>query len=277
MRTAPHRAPARWKWERDILLQGASVRASRYSARNFSFILGALTALLATTAPSMTETAAANGDTRTINLFYVHTGESISATYLVNGQYNPAALQQLNWFLRDWRHNEPIEMDPRLFERGLGGLPRRWRRGPGRDRRFGLSFAPDQRHAAGALPLGRQILAAYAGQGDGHHNAGNAHVAHPRDRHADAARRSRLLPNRGDALRASRRRQCARLAAHELRSTGPAVPRRQDRASAKQWPAAGPLRGGQGGDRGAQQRRDRHGSAQVVRRVLRVSVWRRRG
>jgi uncharacterized protein YcbK (DUF882 family) len=116
MRTARRRAPAHWKWERDILLQGASVRASRYSVRNFSFILGALTALLATMAPSMTETAAANGDTRTINLFYVHTGESISATYLVNGQYNPAALQQLNWFLRDWRHNEPIEMDPRLFD-----------------------------------------------------------------------------------------------------------------------------------------------------------------
>ena len=98
------------------MLQGASVRASQYLARNFSFILGALTALLGITAPSMTETAAANGDTRTINLFYVHTGESISATYLVNGQYNPAALQQLNWFLRDWRHNEPIEMDPRLFD-----------------------------------------------------------------------------------------------------------------------------------------------------------------
>jgi uncharacterized protein YcbK (DUF882 family) len=116
MRTARRPASTHWKWERDILLHGASVRASRYSARNFSFILGALTALLATTAPSMTETAAANGDTRTINLFYVHTGESISATYLVNGQYNPAALQQLNWFLRDWRHNEPIEMDPRLFD-----------------------------------------------------------------------------------------------------------------------------------------------------------------
>ena len=98
------------------MLQGARVRASRYLARKFSFVLGALTALLATMAPSMTETAAANGDTRTISLFYVHTGESISATYLVNGQYNPAALQQLNWFLRDWRHNEPIEMDPRLFD-----------------------------------------------------------------------------------------------------------------------------------------------------------------
>lgn len=98
------------------MLQGASVRASRKSVRIFSLVLGALTTLLATLAPSMTETAVANGDTRTINLFYVHTGESIAATYLVNGQYNPAALQQLNWFLRDWRHNEPINMDPRLFD-----------------------------------------------------------------------------------------------------------------------------------------------------------------
>ena len=55
----------------------AAASASQYSARNFSFIFGALTALLATAPPSITETAAANGDTRTINLFYVHTGESI--------------------------------------------------------------------------------------------------------------------------------------------------------------------------------------------------------
>jgi len=66
--------------------------------------------------PSLTETAIANGDTRTINLFYVHTQESISATYLVNGQYDRAVLQQLNWFLRDWRRDEPTEMDPRLFD-----------------------------------------------------------------------------------------------------------------------------------------------------------------
>ena len=98
------------------MLQGAGLRASRNSVRNFSLVVGALTTLLATLAPSMTETAVANGDTRTLNLFYVHTGESLSATYLVNGQYNAAALQQLNWFLRDWRRNEPIDMDPRLFD-----------------------------------------------------------------------------------------------------------------------------------------------------------------
>ncbi len=78
--------------------------------------MGALTTALAMLAPSVTETAVANGDTRTINLFYVHTGESISATYLVNGQYDSAVLQQLNWFLRDWRRSEPTNMDPRLFD-----------------------------------------------------------------------------------------------------------------------------------------------------------------
>ncbi|MGD9545184.1 MAG: DUF882 domain-containing protein [Methylocystis sp.] len=71
---------------------------------------------LATFAPKITETAVANGDTRTIHLFHAHTHESISATYLVNGQYDPNVLQQLNWFLRDWRRDEPTNMDPRLFD-----------------------------------------------------------------------------------------------------------------------------------------------------------------
>ncbi len=81
-----------------------------------SLIVGAVVILATTLAPSLTETAVANGDTRTINLFHAHTQESISATYLVNGHYDPAVLKQLNWFLRDWRRDEPTEMDPRLFD-----------------------------------------------------------------------------------------------------------------------------------------------------------------
>jgi uncharacterized protein YcbK (DUF882 family) len=78
--------------------------------------VGTLVTLATTLAPSFTETAVANGDTRTINLFHSHTQESISATYLVNGRYDPAVLKQLNWFLRDWRRDESTEMDPRLFD-----------------------------------------------------------------------------------------------------------------------------------------------------------------
>jgi uncharacterized protein YcbK (DUF882 family) len=58
----------------------------------------------------------ANGDTRTISLYHVHTKETIEATYRVNGQYDPAVLEKLNWFLRDWRRDEPTKMDPRLFD-----------------------------------------------------------------------------------------------------------------------------------------------------------------
>ncbi len=65
---------------------------------------------------SSTQTAVANGDTRTIHLFHTHSGESIDATYRVDGHYDPAVLRQLNHFLRDWRNNDEINMDPRLFD-----------------------------------------------------------------------------------------------------------------------------------------------------------------
>ncbi len=67
-------------------------------------------------APSATETAVANGDTRTLHFYHTHTGEVIDATYRVDGHYDAAVLRQLNHFLRDWRNNDEIAMDPRLFD-----------------------------------------------------------------------------------------------------------------------------------------------------------------
>jgi uncharacterized protein YcbK (DUF882 family) len=66
--------------------------------------------------PSSTESAVANGDTRTIVLSNSHTNESGSFTYMVDGAYDQATLDKLNWFLRDWRLNEPTKMDPKLFD-----------------------------------------------------------------------------------------------------------------------------------------------------------------
>ncbi len=79
-------------------------------------LCGAFCLLLCATLPAATESAVANGDTRTLNLYNPHTNESISATYRVNGHYDPAVLEKLNWFLRDWRRNEATHMDPRLFD-----------------------------------------------------------------------------------------------------------------------------------------------------------------
>lgn len=78
--------------------------------------LGVAIGCSAVVMPGETENAVANGDTRTIQLYHVHTKESISATYLVNGSYDQSVLDKLNWFLRDWRRDEPTKMDPRLFD-----------------------------------------------------------------------------------------------------------------------------------------------------------------
>lgn len=77
---------------------------------------GAFGLLLCTSLPGSTESAIANGDTRTLYLYNPHTNESIAATYRVNGHYDRAVLEKLNWFLRDWRRNEATHMDPRLFD-----------------------------------------------------------------------------------------------------------------------------------------------------------------
>jgi uncharacterized protein YcbK (DUF882 family) len=97
-------------------LQHPSPRAALRRLVSTSAASGSLAIILTAVLPNSTQTAVANGDTRTINLFYVHTNETISATFRVNGSYDAAVLDRLNWFLRDWRRNEPTKMDPRLFD-----------------------------------------------------------------------------------------------------------------------------------------------------------------
>lgn len=104
------------KRDGDIILLTTRDSDKRRSWTALSLALGCIVSALALIAPTSTETAVANGDTRTIYLHHAHTGEDIAATYLVNGQYDSRVLEQLNWFLRDWRRDEPTNMDPRLFD-----------------------------------------------------------------------------------------------------------------------------------------------------------------
>ena len=62
------------------------------------------------------QNAVAEGDTRSITMHHLHTNEDITITYKRNGQYDDAALEKLNWFLRDWRKNEQTKMDPHLID-----------------------------------------------------------------------------------------------------------------------------------------------------------------
>ena len=60
--------------------------------------------------------AMSGGETRTISLHHVHTGESLTVTYMVNGRYVPSAMKQINYLLRDWRRNEVIAIDPKTVD-----------------------------------------------------------------------------------------------------------------------------------------------------------------
>ena len=63
-----------------------------------------------------TQTAAANGDTRTITLHHIHTNEDITVTYKRNGRYDAEAMKKLDWFMRDWRKAESTKMDPEAID-----------------------------------------------------------------------------------------------------------------------------------------------------------------
>jgi uncharacterized protein YcbK (DUF882 family) len=53
---------------------------------------------------------------RTISFFSVNTKETLSIQYMKNGKHIPEAMQKINWILRDWRRDEPTEMDADLID-----------------------------------------------------------------------------------------------------------------------------------------------------------------
>jgi uncharacterized protein YcbK (DUF882 family) len=93
--------------------------ASEFSTPIFPSGIGqcaGLVALITLLGSSGLENAVANGDTRTLSLHHVHTEEDITVTYKRDGRYDEEALKRLDHFLRDWRKDEDIQMDPRLFD-----------------------------------------------------------------------------------------------------------------------------------------------------------------
>jgi uncharacterized protein YcbK (DUF882 family) len=62
------------------------------------------------------QNATANGDTRTITFHHIHLKEDTTITFKVNGKYDQAALEKVNYALRDWRTGSPTTMDPHLID-----------------------------------------------------------------------------------------------------------------------------------------------------------------
>lgn len=65
---------------------------------------------------ALTFAGAAEAETRTLKLYNTHTKERVSVTFKKNGRYLPGGLREANRFLRDWRRNEIIKIDPELLD-----------------------------------------------------------------------------------------------------------------------------------------------------------------
>lgn len=75
-----------------------------------------LLALAVSTPVFVSTPSQAGGETRSLKIYYVHTGEKAVITYKRNGKFDPDGLEKLNRILRDWRKNQPTKMNPRLFD-----------------------------------------------------------------------------------------------------------------------------------------------------------------
>jgi uncharacterized protein YcbK (DUF882 family) len=56
------------------------------------------------------------GDIRRIRMYSGRTGESIDTIYWIEGEYIPEVVKEINHFMRDWRSDDVVKMDPRNFD-----------------------------------------------------------------------------------------------------------------------------------------------------------------
>ncbi len=94
--------------------KGVAIQGMRSAAGRFVL---ALTVLLSGfLGLAISGTTQAQAETRSLKMYYTHTKETIDVTFKKNGRYDKGGLKKLNRFLRDFRRNEPTNMDPELFD-----------------------------------------------------------------------------------------------------------------------------------------------------------------
>lgn len=95
----------------EFRVTGKSILLKNRIARLCAAALMSITIIL----PQAVVPAAAASE-RALYLYYTHTKETGRIVFKRNGAYVQSGLNELNRFLRDWRRNEPAQMDPRLFD-----------------------------------------------------------------------------------------------------------------------------------------------------------------
>ena len=82
-------------------------------------LLGVFAATLVTAAPTCSSAFSflrGAGDVRRVRMYSGRTGESIDTIYWIEGEYIPEALNEISYFMRDWRSDEVKDIDPRTVD-----------------------------------------------------------------------------------------------------------------------------------------------------------------
>ncbi len=102
----------RVNWAPCCVSKGSIVKSVLFgvAGRELARVVGVCVAIF------MMLTSSASAEDRTITMFNIHTQETVTVTFKRNGKYVLEGLQQLNHFMRDWRQNREIRMDPALID-----------------------------------------------------------------------------------------------------------------------------------------------------------------
>ncbi len=82
-------------------------------------LLGVFAATMVVAAPTYTNAFGllkGAGDIRRIRMYSGRTGESIDTIYWIEGDYIPEVLEEINYFMRDWRTGNRTRIDPRNID-----------------------------------------------------------------------------------------------------------------------------------------------------------------
>lgn len=91
-------------------------RAARFKTKIADRLVAVLVAVALVFSTWPASVAEAAGDTRSLKIYFVHTGERANIVFKRNGRYDEKGLRALDRLLRDWRRNESRRMDPRLWD-----------------------------------------------------------------------------------------------------------------------------------------------------------------
>jgi uncharacterized protein YcbK (DUF882 family) len=89
---------------------------SLISRRRLMGIFAATTVVAAPTMSNAFGLLRGAGDIRRLRMYSGRTGESLDAIYWIEGEYIPQVLKEINYFMRDWRNDKAVKMDPHNFD-----------------------------------------------------------------------------------------------------------------------------------------------------------------